>query len=400
MIKRIVGWTGPVGTAAALFACLLWPAGCSLDVGADLSGLGGGLGDALDDIGSSVENILEDPFGNNPGPVLVGGDRERVLYATNIGDIEIRFRGRTNDIVIPGYLGPSNVYQFRDKKRELLRPLVFSGSFLGLTTDGEDLAYISVSEAGGGFPKAVWVGALGGLTQTAVFDEREDENLLLVSGQIALDRGRVAFLVDDLEAGTTTLRVVDTREAGGDREFIADVIGQFRFKGDRLAFLQRSAADGTVQLVLVNLALDEAKILAPDIRAEFVDEVALFLTDNAVVWAEPSAADLFRVSRYDVPTAVTRVWSDAVEGRLAGASDDFFVTEQFIERFPDAANQITVRRYNGEGAVKTLATFRADGLAGQAMLLGDRAAWVNDDKEIVLAPLSGGERTIFAPFKR
>ena len=94
----------------------------------DLSGL-------IDDDQSGFENAIEDPLGSKPFPIVFGGDSERVFYATNLTDIRIKFSGPTNDVVIPGLLGPSNVYKFQNKERELIRPLVPSHATAGMATD-------------------------------------------------------------------------------------------------------------------------------------------------------------------------------------------------------------------------------------------------------------------------
>lgn len=91
------------------------------------------------------------------------------------------------------------------------------------------------------------------------------------------------------------------------------------------------------------------------------------------------------------------MWADGVTGELAGASDTHFVTAEYLEEFA-APMKVRVVRYDAGARTKKLAEFRADGLAGQVRAIGNRAAWVNPDREVVLAPLAGGDRTAFKPF--
>ena len=102
---------------------------------------------------NQLGGFLEDPLGTEPFPVIIGGDDAQVFYATNLGDITFRFPGMAYDSVLPGFLGPSNVYQFTKKAPELIRPLVPSGAtrptaMARLVTDGRYVAYVSsLSEA-------------------------------------------------------------------------------------------------------------------------------------------------------------------------------------------------------------------------------------------------------------
>ncbi len=105
-----------------------------------------------------------------------------------------------------------------------------------------------------------------------------------------------------------------------------------------------------------------------------------------------------RIRAYDIPTGTTRLWADDVIGDLTGATDDFFITEQYVTNSPEGADRIVLRRYDAEGRAVKLADFRAQGLAGQSRILGDRAAWVNPERRILLQPLAGGDRTRFDPY--
>lgn len=83
---------------------------------------------------------------------------------------------------------------------------------------------------------------------------------------------------------------------------------------------------------------------------------------------------------------------------MAGAADEYFVTEEYTSSGRSGVERIVVRQYDQAGEEKRLATFRADGLAGQTQIIGDQAAWVNPERRVTLAPLSGGGRTQFRPF--
>jgi len=124
---------------------------------------------------------------------------------------------------------------------------------------------------------------------------------------------------------------------------------------------------------------------------------AVILSSNKLVWSEPSGPSVALVHAYDIPTGVTRVWVDSAAGWLAGATDDYFVTEEYAEQ-DNGVERITVRRYDLDGAAHELANFRADGLAGQTQVIGNSAAWVNPERRVTLAPLAGGSRTQFRPF--
>ena len=151
----------------------------------------------------------------------------------------------------------------------------------------------------------------------------------------------------------------------------------------------------TSEIILHDLATDETTVIAQNLDNGFVP---LFLTDNRVVWAERASGDLLRVWAHDLPSGTTFVWADAVEGDLVGASDDFLLTEEYIDRSPDKPDRIAVVRYDADGKRKKLAEFNADGFAGQSQILGNRAVWVNPDRRIVVQPLAGGDRKIFRPF--
>ncbi|TWT41856.1 hypothetical protein RAS1_29790 [Phycisphaerae bacterium RAS1] len=117
-------------------------ASCTVDAPFDPARFFGPLGDALSDAQNTLEGALADPLGAQPFPVLMGGDSDRIFYATNLGDVRVRFPGPTGDIVLPGVLGPSNVYVHQDKERALVRPLAPSSALFGLQADGEHVASV------------------------------------------------------------------------------------------------------------------------------------------------------------------------------------------------------------------------------------------------------------------
>ena len=94
----------------------------------------------------------------------------------------------------------------------------------------------------------------------------------------------------------------------------------------------------------------------------------------------------------------TRTWADAVDGELTGAADNHFLTEEYVLGNNNMTERIVIRLREVEGNERKLADFRADVLAGQSCIRGDRAIFVNPDRRIVVAPLDGGDRVNFRPF--
>ncbi|MCC7292028.1 MAG: hypothetical protein IT449_08215 [Phycisphaerales bacterium] len=395
-----------VGAAALLLAA------CNADLNSDPNGLFESFSDAMNNLERRIEQGLADPLDSDPYPLLIGGDDERVLYATNLGDIRLNYKGSTNDVVLPGFIGPSNLYEHRNGRRELIRPLIPSGAFGGLASDGDWIAYIwDANLQSADSPLQVVVGQVGAVLDDAVVFEEDLSGPVqerLSGRSLVMDDNRLAYLIQRTRLGSdgeetesqSVLRIHDltlgTGAAAPEIELglIAD---QFDLRGDALAYLSVNADLATFQLVLHNLDTGEAQVIEEHTRSLESQDV-VYLTLNTLVWSEPTSGGLIRVSRFDLAGGGQNVWADSVVGRLVGATDDFFITEERVENFPDEANRIVVRRYNAEGVVTQLADFRADGLAGQSRILGNRAAWVNPDREIVLAPLAGGDRTQFKPF--
>ncbi len=400
---------------AAAPALLL--AACNADLNSDPSGLFEPFSDAMNNIERRIQQGLADPLDSDPYPLLIGGDDVRVLYATNLGDIRLNYKGNTNDIVLPGFIGPSNLYEHRNGRRELIRPLIPSGAFGELTTDGDWIAYTWDTDLEAAYsPLQVIVGRIGSiLDDTTVFEEDMSAPTYeqLMPNSLVLTENRLAYLFARLRYGSNSessdsewiLRILVLEPDVGwrsDEELVLDWFTlHFQLRGDTLAYVSVNSVNnelGAFRITLHNLDSGESRVIQESVRNQWSEDVPLYLTLNALVWSEPTSGGLSRVTRYDLPSDEVRVWSDSVVGVLTGATDEFFITEEFVENFPDEANRIVVRRYNAEGVVTKLADFRADGLAGQSRILGNRAAWVNPDREIVLAPLAGGDRKQFKPF--
>ncbi|MBN2559882.1 MAG: hypothetical protein JXQ75_03005 [Phycisphaerae bacterium] len=358
---------------------------------------------------SQIAGLLEDPLGTQPYPVIIGGDDAQVFYATNLGDITFRFPGLTYDTVLPGFLGPSNVYQFTKKKPELIRALVPAGptdptAMTKVVTDGRYVAYAcSLSQA----PlfkndilvvEDLWL--FGPLNPRVVFD-REGRDDLDFGSDMVLDSGRLVFAVRDDTNHVSQIHVEDLTGADPTREIeVGEFVWSLALRGNLLVHTENN--EGQHRVVLRDLATDEVTLLADDARFLASD---VFLTANSVVWAESVySSETSRVMAWDVPTATRSVWSDSVLGELAGATDDFLLTQEQIAYGPpivnpdNKADMIIVRRYDRDGKSRKLAEFRWTGLSGQAQVIGNRAAWVKPNRKIVLAPLDGGDRTTFKPF--
>ncbi len=383
--------------AVYLFPALLMtaPTGCTLESPIDPANLTDDLFGFLSGLENQLENAIEDPLDTKPFPVLLGGNSQRLFYATNLGDIRINFPGPTNDIVLPGLLGPSNLYQFADKQRDLLRPLVPAGAFTSLATDGANVAFVAVTRLDPPIRVTV-VAAPASLlpgSETILYDSDVDA-LSLLPGTLDADDARVVFALFDSESGAEFVRVVDLLQPDAALEIEVAGFVHAMLDNDRLLLVEADE-DGNATITLRDLATDERAVVAENVRSRF--GVNAFLTPNFVVWSDTDVNGDARVTRYEIETGESRVWAPSVNGRLTGAADDFFLTEEVIEERGEPT-RIAVFRYNDDGTSKRLARFRADGLAGQSRIIGDRAVWVNKDRRIVVAPLVGGDRTIIKPF--
>ncbi len=351
-------------------------------------------------------DLLQDPLGTKPFPVIIGGDDARVFYATNLGDVTFGLPGIAYDVVMPGFFGPSNVYQFSRRKPELIRPLVPAA--LGVRfaiTDGRYLVHVTWSgdplDFGGGTIVVEDLELLGPLTPRTLLEREEGDGRGPIRvDRLVLDSGRVAFAFGHYGEDISLIRIVDLY---GDATREIEVEGYVWSLALRRNLLAQAAVfEGQLQILLRDLVTEEVSLLAEDVRSDYS---RAFLTQNSVVWSEGEwSAEFSRVWIHDLPSATQSVWADNVQGHLVGATDEFLITEQEIRYGPFPFNlemkpdMIIVRRYDREGNVRKLAEFRWTGLSGQTRVIGDRAVWVNPKRKIVLAPLDGSDRTIFEPF--
>lgn len=366
---------------------------CTFESPVDPANLGPSLFASLLGGSQQFDSALADPLGAKPFPRVIGGDSERIFYATNLGDIRVKFPGPTNDIVFPGLVGPSNLYVYRDRQRELLRPLVPSGALGGLTTDGQYVAYLQwATDDQEPRPDRVLVGSIATGDVVEVTEDVGADGFVLPD--LRLDGGRLAYIVWSEQGTRLYVRPLDAAAA----EFVtqADDFISIDLKGSRLAYI--SFAEAGAGVYLVDLSTGEQTILASNVEdAQYGNQV--LLTANSVVWSEGGTGfDLPRIMRYDIATGEQMLWIDAADGELAGASDTYVLTQRRDFADPGETERIVITRYNTDGKSRVLADFRADGRAGQAQVLGDRAVFVNPERRVVVAPLEHGDRTSFKPF--
>jgi hypothetical protein len=386
----------------ALAFGLLVVFGCTVNVPVDPTQ----WGDAVDQFVTRAQDqfaeMFRDPLGNHPYPWLIGGDADSIYYATDVGDIRINFAGRSNDLVMPGLLGPSNIYQIVDGQRQLLNPLLPTGTVTGLSTDGTWIVYVFVPDAiNSGITRLVSAGVGPGVPERTLF-ETVPADVQLVRPDLLVNEGRVAFAV---MAGADAilpeqLRVLDLRPTSPTAPVVieADEIGGFDLRGNAFAYVARTASG--VQLRLRDLA-DNSETLIATLESSnpgIASSVAVFLTPNKVVWSEPVVgAGLTRVRAHDLPTNTNYTWLDSVTGDLRGATDAYVVMEESTDTRA-GVTRLAIRRYDSEGAVMLVADFRADGLAGQTRVVGDRILYVNPSRRIVTVSLMGAGRHAYAPY--
>lgn len=360
---------------------------------------------ALSQLQRDFGNLIEDPLDTKPYPIIIGGDDANVFYATNLADIPFKLEGQKNSYVIPGLLGPSNVYEFTKNKPELIRPLAPSatGFIQRMVTDGEFVAYVNV-----GFDTE---------SEQITLDTVVSEDLIVspillpktvvdVSGNssqfilpdLKIDAGRLAVILADEQTELTSIRIVDLFGGSADIEFeVGSSLIAADLSGNRFAYA--ALIDNGIVVAIRDLATGEATTLPEGNvgSGPFVTDV--YLTPNSVVWSQYASPDLIRVTRYDIPTGQSRVVSEGLPGNLAGATDEYLLTEEYVYRADDGkADLIKVRRISNDGKVKKLGEFKANGLAGQARVIGNRAVWVNADRKIVIAPFDNRDRNAFKPF--
>jgi hypothetical protein len=386
-MNQRVAWLATVG--------MLMVAGCTWNVPFDPAGFFGSLGDTLANLGEELTSALDDPLGSKPFPVLIGGDSERIFYATNLGDTRINFPGPTNDLVIPGFFGPSNLYKYEAGQSTLVRPLIPSGVFSAVATDGEYLVYGVSGEEGVLLPNQLVADRLDVAEQRVLFDASAVGSDAYVGSPI-VDGGRVAFMVGDGAATPGAwLRIEDLEGAQAGREIETGFRFVFDLRGN--LFVYELYHDELSELILLDLTTDETLTLAGDLPSgTFIGNV--FFTNNRVVWSERGEDGVTRIVAYELASGATSVWADAVSGRLTGATDDHFLTEEYRLGSNNITERIYIRLHEVGGRVRNLADFRADGLAGQSRILGDRVVFVNAQRRIVIVPIYAGERTSFKPF--
>lgn len=353
-------------------------------------------GDSFKSIQEDFEDFLADPLGIKPFPVVVGGDSERIYYATNLSDVRLNLNGPSNDLVIPGFYGPSNLYKYEDNQREMIRPLVPAALFGESATDGVNVVYVTYPLPGEDGAARVVACDVSWGEPWVLFDAAElDPDTFVAS--LKLSEGRVAFVMGTGVEGNVIIRIEDLTGGEPTRDIDAGWWwSNFDLKGNLLAYQVRPD-EGSQQLFLLDLASEEEPVLLAELPPSTAFE-SVHITDNKVVWDEWTGITSAGVKAYDIPSGTTRTWADAVDGKLTGAADNHFLTEEYVLGNNNMTERIVIRLREVEGNERKLADFRADGLAGQSCILGDRAIFVNPDRRIVVAPLDGGDRVNFRPF--
>lgn len=370
-----------LATLLALVAAL--PA-CTVDVPFDPATLllPGGLSDGLLKFGQQ----LEDPLNNQPAPVLLGGDGERIFYATDLTEVDIRFDGPTNDIVLPGFRGPSNVYVYEDGERSLVRRLVPSGALWRLVTDGQNIAYVRTR--GLDSDERQFDLILNGAVVASL--EPDDDAYF---ADLALVEGTLIAMVQSLgEDANSRLHVFDA-DSGEERFLLtAAVVSPLSLLGDQLVYWKSSGA--LYRLVGFNVVSGENVTLAETTSLP----LDVYQSAGRIVWSENIDFEHVRVMALDRASGQVATLMDIISGRLAGATDTVFVSEESFTADNGVTGRLAIRRHDADGTVAELADIRDDRRAGQTFVAGERAVFVNDDQKIVVVPLNGGERFNFSAF--
>ncbi len=369
---------------------------CNLEIPLNPSDLARPFANFAEDLQDSVDRAAADPFGARPFPRLIGGNNRDVFYATNLADVRIDFAGPTNNIILPGITGASNLYVYDLDQRErnlaeTFLPSALVTPFANMVTDGTYVAYTIADEDG----LRVDAGRIGQSVQTVFRTVKDGERF--ASLELVMDEGRLAFQVFDFADDGFFIRVIDLLDRTLPQEFVTEGLARIALNGDRLAWLS-STQGPTGNVTLIELSTGNITVLADRLAVETPLDNDLAIADNLVVWSETTGDGLKRISAYDMPTKTGFVWADGVAGRLAGATDDFFVTEEVELRLPRAPDRISVRRYDADGRMRTLARFPREGLAGQATVAGQNVVWVNPERRVIVAPIAGGDRQSFRPF--
>lgn len=384
------------GIVALLVGVLTLGTGCTLQAPFDPANFEFDGLDFVGDFADDLEDFISDPLDTKPFPVLLGGNSQRLFYATNLGDVRINFPGPTNDIVLPGLLGPSNLYEYADKERDLLRPLIPAGAFTSVATDGVFVAFVAVTR----LEEPIRVNVIADLAtafggnEQILFDSDADD-ALLIPGMISTSAGRVAFGVTDPNTETSSIRVFALNDAENATIIETGGLLDLALLNDWLLYVEQ-VEDG-FRAVLRNLLTNDETVVAENSTGVGFQRACL--TNNTVLIA---ASNLLlgdtRVTRYDIATGTTTVVADAIGAFVTGAADDFFLAEEIVFANNGNTERVAIFRYDNVGNRKKLAEFRKDGLAGQSRIIGDRAVWVNRERRIIIAPLAGGDRTSFRPF--
>jgi len=375
-------------------ALLLTGLACNADLSFDPSEALSESNDGTPESGRAIEDAVRDPLNADPFPVLIGGDDERLYYATNLGDIRINFDGPSNDIVVPGFFGPSNLYRLENDDRRLLRPLVFGSTFVGMATDGRWVAWLTNADDVHG-PFSLVVTDVRSLDEEIVYPGNANSDFQIVPSQLALDDGRLVYIVNNKETRQDLIRMEDLRNRTAGRDIAtAGMVTSFDLRGFRLAFIH-GPEDGPNRLTLVNLVTRESQVLAEGIAT---GHARVAFGANRLVWSEPLSDGLFRVRELDLVDETQRTLHESAVGLLVGATDDVFATEQIRAHQDRPYNKVFIRRYEEDGRVREMADFRADGLAGQTLVAGQRMIWVDPDRRIVVHDLITGDREDYKPF--
>ena len=375
-------------------------AGCTVDApfdpGRALDSLLGDVSGLLSGLSGDINNLAGDPLDSNPFPVLVGGAADKLYYLTNLGDVRLRYRGPTNDTVFPGLLGPSNLFEYANGERRLARPFIAAGAFSSVVTDGVRIAYATAARLEQPVRVTINAGFLGSTNPAdeIVFDSDADARHFL-PGTLSIASERVVFGLFDPVNRQFAVRVVDLAQPERATEFSTHWPTRTALRGDLLMYAEWPGAQ-EARITLRNLATDETTVVTDSWTAGDPSDVAL--TANTVVYAARAGGEPAAIYQYDMRSGATDLLATGVEGRLAGASDDYFLIQDHYYASNDITGRISIVRYDRAGNHKELADFRAQGRAGQAQIAGDNAVWVNKDREIIIAPLSGGNRTTVKPF--
>jgi hypothetical protein len=375
---------------------------CNVDVPVDPAAFFSSINRSAGQIGDAIQDAITDPLDAKPFPVLLGGNSARVYYATNLLDIRLNFPGPTNDIVLPSPVGPTHLYELDVARRErtLLQPFVPASAYefdllSAVATDGEYIAFIDTQGDGADRRFAVRAGRLGNAS-TVLFSGNAEGDVFIQT-PLMVDAGRVAFVTLNFNRGISRLVVHDLTGADATLALQAHGYGRIALRGTQLAYVE-FVDDNTADVLLRDVQTGETTILAEQLHADiYYNEITVLLTGNTAVWTEPVSGGLHRVVAYDIATGQTQLWADAIAGTLTGATDTQFLTQQRIYR-ENRRDNLAIDLHEPGKQARRLATFSADGQAGQAKIMGANAVWVNPDRQILIAPLAGGDRIRMAPY--